>query len=142
MKTLKELNFSTLCALYIVGLGLLVAQYIYIYSPVANAQASFATLIGGTTNGVSDVCCNGVVLDFDSVNQANPLILDGEALFDPVLSTSYDNGNEYSSGYNVLGNVMQWICITVESECYSSESILRIRNIGTSDGQSQSSGGM
>jgi hypothetical protein len=132
MKTLAELNFVTLCSLYLFGLYLMGIQYMYIQSPTVDAQSSFtATLIGGETNGVTDVCCNGVVLDFDSVNPLNLSILDGEALFDPVLSTSYDNGNEYSSGYNVLGNIMPWMCITVSSECESAEQIPRIRNIGT-----------
>ncbi len=135
MKTLRELKFTTLCTLYLLGYFVLILQYVLLFAPTAYAQSISgytATLIGGTTNGVTDVCCNGVVLDFDSVNPLNLAILDGEALFDPILSTSYDNGNEFSSGYNVVGSIMPWTCITVESECYSVEVIPRIRMIGTS----------
>ncbi len=134
MKTLKELKFTTLCALYLFGYFVLVLQYLFLFAPSAYAQSISgytATLIGGTTNGVTNVCCNGVVLDFDSVNPLNLFILDGEALFDPILSTSYDHGNEFTSGYNVVGTIMPWTCITVESECYSVEVLPRIRTIGT-----------
>jgi hypothetical protein len=132
MKTLREFDFVTLCSLYVFGIFMLSVQYFFTQTPKVDAQTSYtATLIGGETNGVSDVCCNGVVLDFDSINPLNLSILDGEALFDPILSSSYDNGNEYSSGYNVLGNIMPWMCITVSSECESAEQIPRIRNIGT-----------
>ncbi len=133
MKTLKELNFITLCFLYLFGLSMFTAQYLFSNTRTVHAITSImATLIGGTTNGVSDICCNGVVLDFDSISPMNMSILDGEAIFVPIVSRSYDNGNEYSSGYNVIGNLMPGVCVQVEAECESVESMPVIRNIGTS----------
>lgn len=133
MKILKELNFGTLCFLYLFGLSLFTFQYIYTYTPVSNAQLSIlATLIGGTTDGVTDVCCNGVVLEFSSQNTLNTSILDGEALFVPVVSTSYSSGNEYSSDYATLGTIMPGLCFDVEDECYSVSSMPIIKTLGTS----------
>jgi hypothetical protein len=135
MKTLRELNFSTLCTIYVLILCSLIFQYTLTQSSKANAQTSFlATLIGGQTNGVSDLCCNGVVLDFDSVDSTNISILDGEALFVPGISSSYDHGNEYSSGYNTVGNLITGLCVTIESECESVDSMPIIISIGTSGG--------
>ena len=137
IQTLKTLSFKSLSFLYAFGLAMLVFQYSQSYVPstqTAEAQISAytATTIGGQTNGVTDLCCNGVVLDFDSINPLNPFILNGEALFVPLLSGSYSNGNEFSSGYNTLGTVVPGICLTVESECYTPEYKLTIRKIGTS----------
>lgn len=133
MKTLKELNFITLCCLYLFNLSLFTFLYINEYVNVSNAQSSFmATLIGGTTNGSTDICCNGIILDFDSQDQTNLYILDGEALFMPIFSRSYVEGNEQSSGYNVLGNLVPGLCLDVEAECESATQIPVIKSIGTS----------
>ena len=138
IKTLKSLSFGSLCGLYIFGFAMLGFQYIHSYIPLnsktAEAQISSYTAlsIGGETEGVSDLCCNGIVLDFSSVSPASPWILDGEALWVPLLSASYSNGNEFTSGYNTLGTLMPGICITIESECYTPEYKITIRTIGTS----------
>lgn len=134
IEALKKLNFSTLCILYVFGFAMFGFQYMFSNQVTAQAQISAytAVAIGGETQGVTDLCCNGVILDFDSVNPLSPWILDGEALFVPGLSSSYENGNEFSSGYNVLGTVRPGICVTVESECYSVEYHLEIGVIGTS----------
>ncbi len=134
IKILRELSFSTLCMLYVFGFAMFGFQYMFSKQVTAQAQISeyLAISIGGETNGVSDVCCNGVVLDFDSVAPLSPWILDGEALFVPGLSASYSNGNEFSSGYNTLGTLMPGICLTVSSECYTPEYKITIRTIGTS----------
>ncbi len=139
--TLKELSFGTLIALY--AFGLMSASTLYLFSkPVlsTSAQSSsgasgyIATMIGGETEGVSSetTCCNGVVLEFSSDFPANQFILDGEALFVPGISTSYDYGNEYSEGYHTLGTVRQGLCFIPDDYCESVESILEIRVIGTS----------
>lgn len=164
IKTLRELNMGTLCMLYVFGFMMLGCQYLFSAQPLtASAQMSgsggmggssgggsssgssgnsgsqyVATVIGGKTGGVNDdeTCCNGVVLDFTSVNKANVFILDGYALYVPGISESYDHGNEFSEGYNVLGTVGPEVCLIPSSECYEAEYILGIRVIGTSENQS------
>lgn len=139
IETLKSLRFGTLCALYLFGFVMFTFQYMHTFLPfntkTAEAQISeyIGVSIGGETQGVADLCCNGIVLDFDSVNPLSPYILDGEALWVPLLSSSYQNGNEFSSGYNVLGTLMPGLCITIESECYTPEYKITIRTIGTSN---------
>ena len=97
--------------------------------------ASMATLIGGTTGGVSDLCCNGIIVEFDSNFPTNMNILDGEALIVPLISGLYDSGNEMTEGYNTLGKVTPFgICVTIESECYSVEMMTQVISVGTSPG--------
>jgi hypothetical protein len=136
---MKE-KLPIILSLCIIATFFLVAEKIYFNSQKVSAQSSgssVALLIGGTTEGVSDFCCNGLVLEFDSVNPAIPLILDGEAIFVPGISDSYDNGNEYSEEYNTLGKLGPGVCVTPDSECESVEYMPEIQVIGTSSGQSQ-----
>ncbi len=169
-KALKELSFGTLCGLYVFGFSMLGAQYVF-SKPVSTADAQLsggssstggsgggsssgggsgntstqytATLIGGTTGGVNDdeVCCNGIVLDFESNFPGNPLILDGYALFVPGLSKGWEtDNNHYEEDYNTLGSVRQGLCFTPESECYSVETILEVVHVGTSPDKPGSTG--
>lgn len=103
----------------------------------SGASEYTAVAIGGKTEGVSDdtTCCNGVVLKFSSVNPASPWILDGEAIFVPLISESYDHGNEYSEGYNVLGTVRPGLCFLPDDYCESFEYIHEIGVIGTAEGE-------
>jgi hypothetical protein len=135
LKVLQQTSFLSLCALYIGGLSLLTFQFSTIFTPVAYAQSisSFtATLIGGKTKGVTDVCCNGVVLGFSAADKTNIFVLDGDAIFIPGLSNSYLSGNEFTTQYNQLGNLLPSLCVTVESECESAKEIPMVWHIGTS----------
>lgn len=106
-------------------------------------SSMMATLIGGTTEGVSDVCCNGIVLEFDSIDSSNMNILDGEALygFSTGVTQSYDHHNEFTEGYYTLGLLSQGMCMTIDSECEDSESMPLIKHIGTGGSQADSTGG-
>ncbi len=97
----------------------------------ASTGISIATLIGGTTGGVSDVCCNGIVLSFDSIDSSNRSILDGDALWETGSTNSYNYHNEFTEGYYTLGLLSQGQCITIESECESAENIPVIKHVGT-----------
>ncbi len=138
IETLKNLKFGTLCTLYIFGLAMFSFQYMHTYMPfntkTAEAQISeyIGVSIGGETEGVSDLCCNGLVLEFSSISPLSPWILDGEALFVPGLSAGFANGNEYSEGYNTLGTLMPGLCLTISSECYTPEYKITVRTVGTS----------
>jgi len=109
----------------------LVFSYFYIdHVKKAEAAVSLATLIGGRTLGVIDVCCNGIVLGFTSVQPLNPNILYGSALFS-VGSQSYDHGNEFSAGFCSLGSLIPNVCVDIESECESSSYMPQVNQIGT-----------
>ena len=90
-----------------------------------------STLIGGQTLGVNGVCCNGVKLGFTSVSTLNPNILQGEALWIPLVSKTYDNDNQTSVGYCALGKLFPAVCLTIISECTVSEPIPVITLLGT-----------
>lgn len=160
-KTLKELSFGTLCGLYVFGFAMLGAQYV-LSKPASTADAQMsggsgssgggsgntstqytATLIGGTTGGINDdeVCCNGVVLDFESNFPGNPLILDGYALFVPFISKGWEtDDHHYEEDYNTLGNVRQGLCFIPDDYCESFETILEVVHVGTSPEESGGSG--
>ncbi len=103
-----------------------------------------ATLIGGTTGGVNDdeVCCNGVVLDFESNFPGNPLILDGYALFVPFISKGWEtDDHHYEEDYNTLGTVRQGLCFIPDDYCESFETILEVVHVGTSPDKPGSTSG-
>ena len=128
--------------------ALLFISYLTFFGPdsvVAQSGGSgssyMATLIGGETEGVSDVCCNGIILSFSSINSNNQNILDGDAMFVPKSSESYDNGNEFSEGYNTLGLLSQSICLDIAQECESGDIMPQIKVIGTAPSQNSGGGG-
>lgn len=136
-------KYSLILSLCIIATSFFIAQKIYFNAKEVNAQSSSsytATLIGGETEGIADFCCNGLVLEFDSVSQANTFILDGEAIFVTGISDTYDNGNEYSEGYNTIGKLRPGLCFLPDEECESAEYIPEIQLIGTSSGQASSTG--
>lgn len=116
--------------------AVLVAVFIFSSNNISAQSSSYtATLIGGETGGVEEVCCNGVIVSFESVNTLNPNILDGEAIIIPGVSQIYDHGNEMSEGYCALGKVTPYgVCVTIESECYSVEIMTQVISVGTSAG--------
>lgn len=130
MKNLKKIIAGLiLIALILLGYRFLEAK---VGGGSGGGSGSFqASLIGGQTEGVSDLCCNGTILEFSSVEPQNQNILDGEALWETGKTDSYDYGNEFSEGYWTLGTVSQGVCITIESECESSENVQVINLIGT-----------
>ncbi len=109
-------------------------------SVIAQSIDITAVAIGGKTEGVSDLCCNGIILDFESIDSGNPWILDGEAIFVPISSQSYDHGNEFTEGYYTLGKLSTGICLTITSECESADVMPQIKVIGT--GGAQANGGV
>lgn len=127
----KEINTS----IQIILLSIFIFTAILIFDEHKKTEAQISGytgfLIGGTTEGIDEVCCNGVKLSFDSVSPMNQFILDGEALFTPIVSTSYREGNELTQGYCTLGVNFPGVCLTVSSECYTPEYIMTIRSIGT-----------
>jgi hypothetical protein len=165
-KTLKELSFGTLCGLYVFGFSMLGMQAFF-SRPMIAAEAQMsgsssgggssssggsgntstqytATLIGGTTGGVNDdeVCCNGIVLDFESNFPGNPLVLDGYALFVPFISKGWEtDDNHYDENYNTLGTVRQGLCFLPDDYCESFETILEVVHVGTSPEEAGGSSG-
>ena len=107
------------------------------------AQSSYtATMIGGKTEGYQDVCCTGMILAFESVDSKNPLILDGDAMYQPGLSTSYSYYLETASGSCALGKITgQMICLDPGEECYSGTTYPLITTIGTSESGCEYVGG-
>ena len=166
---LKGLSFGTLCGLYIFGFSMLGMQYVF-SKPLTSASAQMemggssggmgggsssgggsgntssqytATLIDGTTGGINDdeLCCNGIVLDFESRWPENPIFLDGYALFVPGISRGWETeDNQYEEGYNVIGNVRQGLCFIPDDYCESVETILEIVHVGTSNGEAEGGG--
>jgi hypothetical protein len=142
----RKNNLSTKISVSILFCAFVVAGYFVFYSPnsviAQSGGSSFITfLIGGETKGISNsgtpLCCNGIKLEFGSVDSNNQYIVDqGEpVLWEPGMSQSYDSGNEFTQGYNTVGLLTPGQCITISSECESTENINVIRIIGTSPGQ-------
>jgi hypothetical protein len=100
----------------------------------AGGAEMMASLIGGKTLGPAEdqECCDGVILGFESVMPSNPHILNGNALWKPTATISYDYGNEFQPTACTLGLVSMGTCQTIESECESPKPMLVIRKIGTS----------
>lgn len=114
---------------------------------VGGGGVSLVFLIGGETKGISTssdmpLCCNGVKLEFSSIDSNNPYIVDeGEPVLWAFGTTgSYLNGNELTEDYNTLGRLTSGQCITIISECEATEDINVIKVVGTSPGQSSGGG--
>lgn len=109
------------------------------------ATSFLTTLIGGETQGISSddipLCCNGIKLEFSSIDSSNMYIVDEgtPVLWDWVDTLSYQNGNEFTEGYYTVGLLARGQCITIESECEETEDIPVIKVIGTG---AQSAGGL
>lgn len=120
-------------------------------TPVS-AVSSVATMIGGKSNGYSDTCCTGFIIDFEAVDSSQPLILNDEAMYQPGFSTSYSYYTETSGGGCALGTLKgQGYCLDPGEECESGSFYPLINTVGTSQtgceysgtgsGSSGSSGG-
>lgn len=135
----KEIKNS----IQILSCAMLLAFFILLAKGVADAQSSSYTAmwIAGETGGVEDVCCNGVIVSFESIDSKNQYYLDGEAIIIPGVSKLYSAGNEMSEGYCTLGKVNQYgFCLTISSECESVEQYPQVVAVGTSAGTCSNSG--
>lgn len=120
-----------------IAIALIAIVVVFTYAFIARnnvgAQASIAQMIGGKTQGVQQVCCNGLILGFESVNSAQPLILDGEAIYMPGLSASFSYYLESASSSCSLGKLLGQVpCLDPGEECASSGSYPLIATVGTS----------
>lgn len=107
------------------------AVFIELGTERVEAQGILSTLLGGTTGGVRYVCCNGVVLNFNSINPGNPNILDGQALWVPGVTRSYDHTREFLPGFCTVGKLIPGACMTVSSGCSTPRPMPIIQEIGT-----------
>jgi hypothetical protein len=91
-----------------------------------------ATLIGGKTEGVQYVCCNGIRVAFDSIQMENPHILDGEAIITPGISELYKHGNEMTQGYYAVGSLLPgMVCLDPAEDCAPSGTYPQVLTVGT-----------
>ena len=135
MKSFKKIKSFKIVTLFFLLVAFLMTNY-FLFQKVDYIKAQtlnfLAQIIGGQTEGVSGLCCNGVKLSFTSADPSHIFLLDGEALYTPVLTQSYQHGNEFTQGYNTIGKLMPGICLEISEDCAPGEPIPQILLIGTS----------
>jgi len=90
-----------------------------------------ATLIGGHTEGIEDICCNALIISFTRIPLLSIYIVDGKVMYGPS-SKGYQNDNELSEGYCALGTLSTSFCLDPVQECESGELMKEVDLVGTS----------
>lgn len=137
----------TILSVGLIITGLILSSENKISSEKVQAQSLLSGFmvehIGGKTKGTGDtMCCNGIVLDFESQEPMNPWILDGEAIFTPGISESYEAYNEFDEGYCTIGKLFTFICLDPENECAGGSIMPGILTVGTSPSQCTGTSGL